>query len=38
MAGIFPVNVRAINGVDFDKLKLKRVDGKNMKGRPKYEV
>ncbi len=31
MKGKLPVNVRAINGIDFKALKVKKVDGKSAK-------
>ncbi|KAK3174747.1 hypothetical protein OEA41_001993 [Lepraria neglecta] len=33
-SGILPINVRAINGVDLDGLKIKKHDGKTLTGKP----
>ena len=37
MEGKLPVNVRAINGIDFKALKVDKVDGKTLI-EPPYEV
>ena len=37
MEGKLPVNVRAINGIDFKALRVDQVDGKTWRG-PPYEV
>ena len=37
MAGKLPVNARTINGVDVQALKVRKADGKNLRG-PEYKV
>ena len=31
MTGILPVNVRTINGIDLKKLRVSKIDGKNLR-------